>query len=131
VEAILRACFEEGAKNSSFNVAGPDVVTYRTVGRVTRIAIGAATREDLVPDHTRTWSRYVQQYDISKGKADLGFYPSIPIYEGLREIIEAAQADGDLPMPRSATGLKLSLIQSGQGEQRATRSRVPVSRQGR
>jgi nucleoside-diphosphate-sugar epimerase len=113
VEAILRACFEERAKDGSFNVAGPDVVTYRTVGRVTRIASGTATGVDMVPDQTRIWSRYVQQYDISRGKRDLGFYPSIPIYEGLREIIEAAQADGDLPLPRSAPGQMGSFAQPG------------------
>ena len=89
-------------------MAGPDVVTYRTVGRMTRIAIGTATREDMVPDQTRLWSRYIQQYDMSKAKRDLGFYPSIPIYEGLREIIEAAQADGSLPAPRFAAGHKMS-----------------------
>jgi hypothetical protein len=58
----------------------------------------------MVPDQTLTWSRYVQQYDITKGKRDLGFYPGIPSYEGLREIIEAAQTDGDLPLAAVRSG---------------------------
>ncbi|WP_093966566.1 NAD-dependent epimerase/dehydratase family protein [Actibacterium lipolyticum] len=99
VEAIARACFEDGAKNETFNVAGPDVITYRDVGRMTRIAIGTPSNDDLDPDRTRVWRRYVQQYDISKGKNKLGFYPSVPFAEGLRQIIEAAQAEGALPRP--------------------------------
>lgn len=104
VEAILRACLEKKAANNTFNVAGPDTVTYRAIGRVTRISTDLATREDRVPDQTRTWSRYVQQYDISKGKQEMGFYPSVPIYEGLREVIEAAQADGALPTSQACAG---------------------------
>lgn len=115
VEAILRACFEENAKNNVFNVAGPDVVTYRAIGRLTRVSIGAAVREDLVPDQTRTWSRYVQQYDISNAKRDLGFYPNVTTFEGLREIIEAAQSDGDLPTPRYEAGHTALLTQYGIG----------------
>src|SRR5690606_30323163 len=35
VEAILRACFVPEARNQAFNVAGPDVITYRELGRMT------------------------------------------------------------------------------------------------
>jgi len=100
VEVILRACFEESAKNETFNVAGPDVTTYFDVGRITRIATGNASKQDLDPDRKRVWRRYVQQYDISKGKRRLGFYPSVPFAEGLRRIIENAQNEGALPIPQ-------------------------------
>lgn len=105
MEAILRACFEPGARNETFTVAGPDVITYRDMGRMTRIAIGKASKDDLDPDRTRVWRRYVQQYDISKGKNKLKFYPSVPFAEGLREIVEAAQAKGELPRPGQAPRL--------------------------
>lgn len=115
VEAILRAALEEGAANNVFNVAGPEVVTYDTVGRFTRNAIGQATREDLVPDNSRLWGRYVQQYDISAGKKYLGFKPSVSIYEGMAEIIEAAQADGVLPRRHDQIGQVSLLTQPGEG----------------
>lgn len=105
VEAILRACFEEHAKNDTFTVAGPDVVTLRDIGRMTRIAIGKASKDDMDPDRTRVWRRYVQQYDISKGKNKLKFIPSVPFAEGLREIVETAQARGELPRPGHKPGL--------------------------
>lgn len=108
-EAILRACFEADAKNDTFTVAGPDVVSYRDIGRMTRIAIGRATNDDMDPDRTRVWRRYVQQYDISKGKTHLKFYPSVPFAEGLRAIVEAAQSKGELPRP----GQKPRLAETG------------------
>lgn len=116
VEAILRACLEEGAKNETFTVAGPDVITYRDMGRMTRIAIGKASNDDLDPDRTRVWRRYVQQYDISKGKNKLKFYPSVPFAEGLREIVEVAQIKGELPRP----GQKPRLARPGLDRPRRT-----------
>lgn len=107
VEAILRTCFEPGAANETFNVAGPDVITYREIGRMTRIATGTAGRDDWVPDPTRIWRRYVQQYDIGRGKRRLEFAPSISFAEGLREIVEALQAEGRLPR-RSGKALDAS-----------------------
>jgi nucleoside-diphosphate-sugar epimerase len=104
VEAILRAAFEPGARDETFNVAGPDVITYRELGRLTRIAIGTAGRDDLVPDNARIWRRYVQQYDIGRGKDRLGFHPSVPFAEGLREIVRSLQADGSLPRRSDARG---------------------------
>ena len=104
VEAILRACFESGALNGTFNVAGPDTVTYAAVGRITRIAIGAATQDDLTPDQTRIWGRYMRQYDIAKAKADFDFKPSINVFEGVRRIVEAAQRDGAMPNPNRQIG---------------------------
>lgn len=115
VESILRAALEKGAADNVFNVAGPEVVTYATVGRFTRNAIGRATREDLVPDNSRIWSRYVQQYDVSKGKQYLGFKPSVSIYDGMSEIIEAAQADGVLPRRHDQIGQVALLTQPGEG----------------
>lgn len=103
-EAILRACFEPGALNGTFNVAGPDTVNYAAVGRITRIAIGTATQDDLTPDQTRIWSRYMRQYDISKAKADFDFKPSINVFEGVRRIVEAAQRDAAMPNPNSQIG---------------------------
>ncbi|KAJ55416.1 NAD-dependent dehydratase [Actibacterium mucosum KCTC 23349] len=99
VESILRACFQDEAANETFNVAGPDVITYKDIGRMTRIAVGKPKKEDLDPDRKRVWRRYQQQYDISKGKTHLGFRPSIPFAEGLRQIIEVVQDEGKLPRP--------------------------------
>lgn len=102
VEAIRRACFVPEAGNDTFNVAGPDVCNFRDLGRITRIALGTASMEDLDPDRTRVWRRYVQQFDIGKGKTKLGFRPSVPVAVGVREMIEAAQNDGDMPHTVSA-----------------------------
>lgn len=104
VEAIMRACFHEGARNETFNVAGPDVITYRDMGRMTRINIGKASPDDMEPERTRVWRRYVQQYDVSKGKNKMGFYPSVPFAEGLRQIIEQAQSEGKLPIASQTAG---------------------------
>ncbi|MGV6849699.1 MAG: NAD-dependent epimerase/dehydratase family protein [Marinibacterium sp.] len=104
VEILLRSCFQPEAKNETFNVAGPDVITYYDVGRMTRIATGLATKDDLDPDRKRVWRRYVQQYDITKAKDRLGFHPSVPFAEGLRQIVEQAQEEGVLPRPPEATG---------------------------
>ncbi|SIT15279.1 Nucleoside-diphosphate-sugar epimerase [Roseivivax lentus] len=103
VEAILRTCFEAGAKDGTFNVAGPDTVTYATVGRLTRIAIGNATHDDHTPDQTRIWGRYMRQYEIGNAKAHLGFTPSVNVFEGVRRLVEAAQKDGALPDPGHAS----------------------------
>lgn len=105
VEVILRSCFQDEAANETFNVAGPDVITYHDIGRMTRIAIGKPKKDDLDPDRKRVWRRYVQQYDISKGKTKLGFKPSIPFAEGLRQIIEVVQDEGKLPRPAANSPL--------------------------
>ena len=97
VEAILRACFQPEGKNQTINIAGPDVVTYRDLGNQTRIAVGLASNDDLEPDRTRIWRRYIQQYDIRRARQKLCFQPSIPFAEGLARIIEAAQTQGGLP----------------------------------
>ena len=94
VEAILRCCFVPEAKNETFNVAGPDCITYREMGKMTRIAISQPTLDDQTPDTERIWRRYVQQYDLARARDILGFRPSIPFSEGLREILSAAVARG-------------------------------------
>ena len=99
VESLLRATFQPEAQGLTFNVAGPDVITYRDIGRMTRIAIGQASMADMTPDRSRTWRRYVQQYDMNRAKRHLGFTPRVPFAEGLRQIIEVAHADGGLPRP--------------------------------
>lgn len=96
-EAVLRACFAPEAANETFTIAGSEVITYRHLGRMMRIAVGIASTEDLRPDRTRVWQRYQQQFDIAKARTRLGFTPSVPLAHGLREIIETAQATGDLP----------------------------------
>ena len=49
VESILRACFQDAAANETFNVAGPDVITYHDIGRMTRIAVGKPKRKTWTP----------------------------------------------------------------------------------
>lgn len=98
-EAVTRAIFDSRARDLTFNVAGPDVVTYAEMGRMVRIAIGRPTRDDLLPDRTRAWRRYVQQYDMTRARETLGYAPSVPFSEGLRRIVEDAQGRGDLPRP--------------------------------
>ncbi|MBK1635017.1 NAD-dependent epimerase/dehydratase family protein [Rhodovulum adriaticum] len=98
VEALLRAIFQPEARNVTFNVAGPDLITYRDLGKMTRIAIGQPGPGDLSPDRTRIWRRYVQQYDMSRARTKMGFSPRVPFAEGLRRIIEAEQAAGHLPV---------------------------------
>lgn len=100
VDAILRACFEPAARNQTINIAGPDVMTYRDLGRRTRISVGLAANEDLEPDRARIWRRYVQQYDIGRARQKLGFQPSVSFAEGLARMIEAAQNQGALPRRR-------------------------------
>lgn len=100
VHAILRACFLPEAKNETFNVAGPDVVTYREMGKFTRIQLGLATREDQTPDTERLWRRYQQQYDMKRARDRMGFRPAVHFVEGLREIVEHHRQNGayaDLP----------------------------------
>lgn len=97
VEAILRCCFLPDARNETFNVAGPDVITYREMGKMTRIALGQPTLDDQTPDTERIWRRYLQQYDLGRSRDTLGFRPSVPFAEGLREIISAAIARGAMP----------------------------------
>lgn len=92
VEALLRATFQPEARGLTFNVAGPDAVSYRDIGRMARIAAGRAGLQDLQPDRSRVWRRYVQQYDMTRARRHLGFTPRIPFAEGLRRILEVAQA---------------------------------------
>ena len=87
VEAILRACFVPEAGNETFNISGPDAVTYREIGKMTRIALGTPTLEDQTPDTERLWRRYVQQYDTSRALRVMGFRPTVPFSEGVREIM--------------------------------------------
>ena len=96
-EAVARAIFDPRAEDVTFNVAGPDVITYAEMGRQVRIALGKPTHDDLIPDRARVWRRYVQQYDMTRGKEKLGFVPSVPFAEGLRQIVEHAQKNGTLP----------------------------------
>ncbi len=92
VEAIQRACFMTEAINETFTIAGPDVITYREMGRLTRITLGTPTLDDQTPDTEKIWRRYVQQYDIGRARELLKFQPSIPFSEGLRQILEAHKA---------------------------------------
>lgn len=107
-EAILRACFVPEACNETFNVAGPDAITFREIGKMTRIALGAPTLDDQTPDTERIWRRYVQQYDIGRALRVLGFRPTIPFAEGLREIVTASDAVGRSP-GRSGTAVPEAL----------------------
>lgn len=97
VDAILRACFEPAAKNQTINIAGPDVMTYRDLGRRTRISVGLEANDDLEPDRTRIWRRYIQQYDIGRARQMLGFQPSVSFAQGLARIIDDLQQKGELP----------------------------------
>lgn len=94
IHAILRACFLPEAKNETFNVAGPDVVTYREMGKFTRIELGLATREDQTPDTERLWRRYQQQYDMQRARDRMGFRPAVYFVEGLREIVDHHRKNG-------------------------------------
>ncbi len=95
VEAVLRACVTPQAGDETFNVAGPDVVSLRDIARMARIARGEGGRDDLTPDRTRIWRRYVRQYDLTKADKLLHFRPSIPFAEGLRRLVAPARADGE------------------------------------
>lgn len=88
VEALMLACFSPEGANETYNIAGAEVTTYRDLGRMTRIALGKATREDMRPDRTRIWRRYLQQYDIGHARRRLGYRPAVPMAEGLRRIVE-------------------------------------------
>ncbi|MFN3146525.1 MAG: NAD-dependent epimerase/dehydratase family protein [Paracoccaceae bacterium] len=92
VDAITRCCFMPEAANDTFNVAGPDVITYREMGKMTRIGLGTASIDDQTPDNERIWRRYVQQYDISRARDKLGFRPSVFFADGLQEIMQAHRA---------------------------------------
>ena len=107
VEAILRACFLPAAKNDTFNIAGPDVITYREMGKMTRIALGTPTLDDQTPDTERIWRRYVQQYDIGRAQRVMGFRPTVPFAEGLRDIVETYRAAG------TATGRGTAAVPDG------------------
>lgn len=105
VDAIQRACFMPEARNETFNVAGPDVITYREMGKMTRIAMGKPIHEDEIPDTERLWRRYLQQYDLERARNRLGFSPSVFFAEGLREILDHYS---DLPDVAVATALSLA-----------------------
>ena len=107
VEAILRACFLPAARNDTFNIAGPDVITYREMGKMTRIALGTPTLDDQTPDTERIWRRYVQQYDIGRAQRVMGFRPTVPFAEGLRDIVETYRAAG------TATGRGTAAVPDG------------------
>jgi nucleoside-diphosphate-sugar epimerase len=103
VHAILRACFLPEARHETFNIAGPDVVTYRELGRLTRIALGLATFDDQTPDTERIWRRYLQQYDVTRARERLGFRPAIHFSEGLRDIVDHHRGSGARTNSRAAS----------------------------
>lgn len=108
VEALMRAGWTPAATGEAFNVAAAQISCYREMGRIVRRLAGWPTRDDLIPDRTLVWRRYVQQYDTSKARRLLGFTAGITIHEGIRQIVDDALSEspvlgaGRMPGPAAA-----------------------------
>jgi len=92
LEALARACFDPGAKDETFNVAGPDVATRSEIFRLARISAGRPRQQDLIPERNRVWRRYLQQFDLTRARSVLGFRPSVPITEGIHRLVDRPQS---------------------------------------
>jgi nucleoside-diphosphate-sugar epimerase len=93
VEALVRGAFMDAAGNEVFNIAGSDIMSHRDIAKFIRRLQGDVSEQELTPDRTKMWRRYIMIYDIGKSRRTLDFLPSVSMVEGLTRTLDQISAE--------------------------------------